>query len=184
VLTPSYGRGDSSVWLGDFLRDYFAPRGRYYDPQRSFYPFTPGNAYRYCNIAVSLAAFLVEAASGTAFDRWCDARIFSPLGMHDTGWHLADVDRSAVAMPYRYIAYRDLFRPYGQYGYPDYPDGELRATSTNLARHLMSFMNDGRLGGTRVLARSTVEEMRRIQFPEVARRQGIIWYTQPRGRDL
>jgi CubicO group peptidase (beta-lactamase class C family) len=184
VLTQSYGRGDSSVGLGDFLRDYFSPRGRYFDPDRSFYPFAPGAHSRYCNMGVSLAAYLVEAASGKPFDHWCDKRIFAPLGMENTGWHLADVDRSAVAMPYRYIAYRDRFRPYGQYGYPDYPDGELRATSTDLARHLIAFMADGHLGNARILDAGTVQEMRRIQFPDVARRQGIIWYTQSRGGDL
>jgi CubicO group peptidase (beta-lactamase class C family) len=107
---------------------------------------------------LSLAAFLVEAASGTAVDRWCDRRIFS--APRDARHGVASGGRGSVRRrhAYRYIAYRDLFRPYGQYGYPDYPDGELRATSTDLARHLMSFMNDGRHGGTRVLARSTVEE--------------------------
>jgi CubicO group peptidase (beta-lactamase class C family) len=184
VLTPSYGRGDSSVGLGDFLRDYFSPRGRYFDPDRNFYPYPPGAHYRYCNMGVSLAAYLVEAASGAPFDRWCDDHIFRPLRMRNTGWHLADVDRSAVAMPYRYIAFRDRFRPYGQYGYPDYPDGQLRSRSTDLAKHLIAFMAHGHLGTTRILEGRTVEEMRRIQFPDVVPRQGIIWYTQPRNDDL
>ncbi len=184
VLSSSYVRGDSSVGLGEFLSDYLAPTGRFFDPGRSYYPFAPGNAIRYCNIAVALAAFLVEAASGTAFDRWCDGRIFAPLEMSDTGWHLADVDRSAVAMPYRYIAYRDRFRPYGQYGSPDYPDGELRATSMDLARHLMAFMAGGRFGGVKILQPGSVHEMQRIQFPDLGRRQGIIWYTQRRGDAL
>ena len=172
VLTPSYVRGDSTVPLGDWLFDYFAARGRNFDPDRSFYPFRPGASYRYCNMGVSLAAFLVEAASGVAFDLWCDRLIFRPLGMDMTGWHLADVDRSLVAMPYKYIAFRNAFRPYGQYGYPDYPDGELRTTPSDLSQHLIAFINGGHLGTTRILQPSTVEEMRRIQFPDVVPRQG------------
>jgi CubicO group peptidase (beta-lactamase class C family) len=180
VLTPSYVRGDSSVPLGAFLRDYFSPSGRDYDPERNFYAFAPGTNYRYCNIAVALAASLVEAASGVPFDIWCDRNIFAPLRMKNTGWHLADVERRRVAMPYRYIAYRDAFRPFGQYGYPDYPDGELRSPSTDLARHLMMIISRGELGGVRLLHERTVRRMLRPQFPDVARRQGLIWYSVPR----
>jgi CubicO group peptidase (beta-lactamase class C family) len=184
VLTPSYVRGDSSVPLGECLRDYFAEHGRNYDAERNFYPFAPGTNYRYCNMGVSLAAYLVEAASGIAFDTWCDRRIFSPLGMDRTGWHLADVPRGAVAMPYKYIAYRDAFRPYGQYGYPDYPDGELRTSSTDLARHLMTIISGGAFGGVRLLQERTVRKMLRPQFPDVVERQGIIWYPVQRTDDL
>jgi CubicO group peptidase (beta-lactamase class C family) len=184
VLTPSYVRGDSSVPLGEFLREYFSARGRYYDAERNFYPFPPGRHYRYCNMGVSLAAYLVEAASGTPFDERCDGHIFGPLGLDRTGWHLADVPRKAVAMPYKYIAYRDAFRPYGQYGYPDYPDGELRTTSLDLARHLMMIISGGVLGGVRLLQERTVRRMLRPQFPHVVERQGIIWYPVQRTDDL
>ncbi len=184
VLTPSYVRGDSAVPLGDSMRDYFSANGRNYDPDRNFYPYPPGSRYNYCNMGVSLAAYLVEAASGISFDRWCDGHIFGALGMDRTGWHLADIPRQAVAMPYKYIAYRDAFRPYGQYGYPDYPDGELRTSSTDLARHLMMIMSGGALGGVRLLQEGTVRKMLRPQFPDVVERQGIIWYPVQRTDDL
>ena len=180
VLTPSYVRGDASESLADCLRNYFSARGRPYAPDRNFYPYPPGSRYNYCNMGVSLAAYLVEAASAIPFDEWCDKRIFIPLGMHNTGWHLADVRRRLVAMPYRYIAFRDYFRPYGQYGYPDYPDGELRTRPTDLAQHLMMIISDGHVGQVRLLQRSTVEEMLRPQSPQVIERQGIIWYPVSR----
>ncbi|MDP9242531.1 MAG: beta-lactamase family protein [Actinomycetota bacterium] len=184
VLTPSYVRGDSSVPLETCLRDYFSARGGDYDPQRNFYPYPPGSRYNYCNMGVDVAAYLVEAVSGVPFDDWCDRKIFAPLGMERTGWHLADVPRTAVAMPYKYIAYRDAFRPFGQYGYPDYPDGELRTPSTDLARHLMMIISGGGLGGVRLLQERTVREMLRPQFPDVVERQGIIWYPVQRTDDL
>jgi len=180
VLTPTYVRGDSSVQLGDYMRDYFSTRGQYYDAERNFYPFAPGTNYRYCNMGVSLAAYLVEVATGISFDDWCDRHIFRPLGMDRTGWHLANVPRRAVAMPYKYIAYRDAFRPYGQYGYPDYPDGELRTCSTDLARHLMMVISGGALGGVRLLQERTVRRMLSPQVPDVVERQGIIWYPVTR----
>src|SRR5678810_801683 len=95
-----------------------------------------GKAYRYSNVGASLAAYLVEAASGIGFDVWCNDRIFEPLAMTRTGWHLADVSRSEVAMPYRWSPDLDKFIPYGHYGYPDYPDGALRTTARHLCHHM------------------------------------------------
>jgi hypothetical protein len=68
------------------------------------------------------------------------------------------------------------FVAYGQYGYPDYPDGALRTTAIGLAAHLRAFMAFGELDGVRILAEDTVREMRRAQFPDVAHGQGLIWY--------
>lgn len=174
TIIPFYSHGDSSIALGDYLRRYLAPGGDLYEPHKSYSSWAPGVRYDYCNLAASLAGFMVEAASGTAFDAWCDARIFTPLAMSRTGWHLEGLDRSQIAMPYHY---RDgEFVAYGQYGYPDYPDGELRTSARQLARHLMAFMQFGEYAGTRILQESTVREMRRVQDAIVAHGQGLIWY--------
>ena len=73
----------------------------------------------------------------------------------------------------------------GQYGYPDYPDGALRATAPQLARHLGMVMNRREWRGTRVLERGTVREMVRSQIPDSIYGQGLLWYrTRSRGRTL
>jgi CubicO group peptidase (beta-lactamase class C family) len=174
VIAPFYVRGDSPIALGDYLRRYLDPDGDLYRPGRTYGPWRPGARYAYGNIAASLAGYLVEAASGEAFDAWCVARIFAPLGMDRTSWHLAGLDPREVAMPYR--ATPDGFAPYGQYGYPDYPDGQLRTSALQLARHLLAFIGDGAYGAVRLLGSETVAEMRRVQVPEVAHGQGLIWY--------
>jgi CubicO group peptidase (beta-lactamase class C family) len=174
-----YSQGDSPVPLGGFLRRYLAPQGDLYDAARNFDPWRPGVRYRYSNIGAALAGFLVEAASGIPFDVWCEDRIFTPLAMPRTSWHLLGLERANVAMPY---AFRNgAFIPYGQYGYPDYPDGALRSTARELAHHLLSFMRQGAFRGTRVLHAATVQEMQRTQFPDVVKGQGLIWYTAHRG---
>ena len=138
IIVPTYVKGDSKVPLGGYLHRYLHAPSDIYRPHKNYNWWAPGTHYQYCNIAASLAGFLVEAASGTPFDVWCDRRIFRPLGMTNTGWHLADVERDTVAMPYRIHGGR--FHPYGQYGYPDYPDGELRTSARHLAHHLSSFV--------------------------------------------
>jgi CubicO group peptidase (beta-lactamase class C family) len=177
ALTRVYVDGDSPVALGNFLADYFTPGGRWYDAERNFLSSHPGRRYRYCNVAVSLAAYLVEAASGIAFDAWCADRIFTPLGMKDTSWHLAGLRRHDVAMPYRYVVTEDRYRALGQYGYPDYPDGQLRTTVTSLSRFLRAFTGGGELDGVRILQEDTVREMRMSQVPDEIAGQGLIWYV-------
>jgi CubicO group peptidase (beta-lactamase class C family) len=174
TIVPFYAHGDSPIALGDYLRRYLTPEGDLYHAHRSYSAWLPGTRYDYSNIAAALAGYAVEAASGTPFDAWCDERIFAPLGMRRTSWHLAGLDRTQVAMPYRFLHGR--FVPYGQYGYPDYPDGQLRTSARQLAHHLLAFMSGGEYAGTRVLQAATVDEMRRVQFPGVATGQGLIWY--------
>jgi CubicO group peptidase (beta-lactamase class C family) len=86
----------------------------------------------------------------------------------------------------------DIARPYqwspstgfvsaGLYGYPDYPDGALRTTAAQLARHLAMVMNGGVWRGTRVLSAASVRELRRDQIPALEPAQGLIWFGLPRG---
>ena len=126
VLLGLYVDGDSPIALGDFLRDYIEPGGRYYDAERNFVSSHPGDRYRYCNVGVSLAAYLIETVSGYTFDTWCERRIFTPLEMADTGWRLRRLPMRQVAMPYGWSNRLDRYTAYGHYGYPDYPDGQLR----------------------------------------------------------
>lgn len=184
VWDDLYADGDSPIPLGTFLEGYLVPGGEDYR-RTNFYEVRPGSRYRYSNIGASLAAFLVEAASGAGFDAWCGSNVFEPLGMDRAGWHLADVPAMDVAMPYRWSEPKGRYVAYGQYGYPDYPDGALRTTAPQLARHLGMMMNGGVWNGTRVLERVTVREMLRSQIPDTTYGQGLLWYrTRSRGRTL
>lgn len=183
-LIRGYVRGDSTVPLGTFMEGYLVPGGAYYHEEDA-YGFPPGHEYRYCNVAVSLAAFMVEAASGIAFEQWSRDRIFAPLGMSDTGWRLSEVRASQVATPTRWSNETHTYEGRRQYGYPDYPDGELRTTVESLGRHLSMFVRGGSLEGARILSEDSVRAMRHPQVPEISDGQGLVWYwTHPRGRKL
>jgi CubicO group peptidase (beta-lactamase class C family) len=176
VMQSLYVQGDSSLPLGQFLQDYLTPGGAYYSPTQNFYAEEPGTASHYSNIGATLAAYLVEAITGIPFDTYCTSHIFEPLGMTETFWHLAGLDQSHIAMPYGYSKIGHFYHPYGFYGYPDYPDGELRTSALQLANFLNMFIQYGELGGVRLLQPETVEEMRRVQYPDIAPQFGLIWY--------
>ncbi len=172
-----YFHGDSPISLGRFMRSYYVPGSPEYYENANFYERRPGTGYAYSNLAVALAGYVAESVAGVDFDEWCRRRILRPLGMTDSGFRLADISTSNLAMPYRRNQDTGVFRPFFQYGYPDYPDGALRTSAVHLASWLGAFMNDGKLRGMRVLDRSTVEEIRRNQIPNVVGwHQGLIWY--------
>lgn len=178
VFDQNYVEGDATIPLETYLRDYLTPGGQWY-ADGHYAPWAPGDRYVYSNIGAALLGELVEAATDAPFDAWCDAHVFSPLGMTRTGWHLADLDPAEVASPHIWRA--GVLAPVPHYGYPDYPDGQLRSSAEDLGRFLAAFAGGGTLDGVRILAASSVDEMKTEQDAAVAPGQGLIWYTSDFG---
>lgn len=65
---------------------------------------------------------------------------------------------------------------YENYGYSDYPSGQLRITSNNLAKFMSAYMNDGMYNEVRILDSETIELIKTIHFPVVNSMQGLMWY--------
>ncbi|MFC1853673.1 serine hydrolase domain-containing protein [candidate division CSSED10-310 bacterium] len=179
VLLSVYTMGDSPLSLEYFMENYFSPSGEFYDSTKNFYSFQPGEHHSYCNQAVTLAGYLVEVITSTSFEENCQNRIFDPLGMATTSWHLADLDLTQVAMPYGYNNTTG-FEPYGYFCYPDFPAGGLRTSVMELARFLIMFINFGEYQGVRILQRETVELIRTRQVPDLHPNQALIWFYNER----
>ncbi len=167
--------GDSPIALGDFLADYLVPGGEWYSASDNFVPDGVLSTRQSSNIGAALAGYLVEAVSGVPFSSYCESHIFEPLGMTDTGWHLADLDEDILAVPYNWSG--EDWEPIEHYGYPDYPDGSLRTGAEQLASFMTMFANEGSKDGTRVLSQGSVEEMHTVHYPELDSNQGLIWYS-------
>ena len=97
--------------------------------------------------------------------------IFDRLGMSESSWFLRGLDPSHIAMPYD----GKPLAAQGHYGYPDYPDGQLRTSAPQLARFLLMFAQNGECG-QRVLTAATVATMRTVQLPAVDSLQALLWY--------
>lgn len=167
-----YWPGDSPIPLGQYLADYLVPGGAYYDSSLNYSFLPPGTQWRYCNIAVALAAYSVETISDS-FPIHCRDSIFTPLDMYETSWFLADLDTHNIAMPHFWDG--STYLPYGHYGYSDYPSGQLRTSSLQLARFLIAFQQHGQIDTVRILDSTTVELMTTLQCPSLNPIQGLIW---------
>jgi CubicO group peptidase (beta-lactamase class C family) len=172
-ISPFVTRGaDAPVSLSDFTKGYFTPDGPYYDWSANFEDAEPGTKTDYSNMGIVVAGYLVEAVAGISFDQYTRENIFAPLGMDKTSWRLAEIDPSILAMPYDKDS--SGFVPYGHYGEPDYPDGMLRTSATELAHFLIANMDGGAFGDQQILEPETVDEILSSQT-KLEPDQGLVW---------
>lgn len=173
-----YVIGDSPVSLDSFMKNYLVPTGIFYSAA-NFYSYPPGTQYNYSNIGSTLAAYLVERITGDPFSHYCDTAIFQKICMNSTSFLLSGIsDTTRIARPYTY--YNGAYLDAGLYGYPDYPDGQLRTTATDLARFMTMYLQYGSYEGSRVLDSATVAYILQQQTT-VDPTQGIIFYQATAG---
>lgn len=175
ILDPLYVEADSPIALGDFCEDYLTPNGAYYDANTCYSNNAPGSNYDYSNVSTALCGYLVESITGINFSQYCRDSIFTPLCMTNTAWFIAELNFNFVALPYFYE--NGVYNGVPHYGYPDYPDGQLRTNALSLGRFLNMYMNYGEHNGNRVLDSTTVALMLSEQIPNVEAGQGLIWYN-------
>ena len=170
--------GDSPLELSYYLSQYFSPLGEFYDNNLNFTDHEPGTGFRYSNIGAALVGLLVEEISNQSFNEYCIENIFEPLGMSDAYWFLSEIENlNEVASPHQFAdGSTDSLIVLENYGYSDYPAGQLRTTSYNLAKFMNLFINDGIFDDVEILSPETIELMKTIHYPNVAYDQGLMWY--------
>lgn len=182
-----YACGDPQLALSRWLREYFVPGGHYYNAEQNFHAWQPADEkFEYCNLSYGLLARIVENVSGMTFPEYCRLSIFDPLGMGSTSWRIADIERERHVVPYTWVEggkargpdwggvplgaiqqdgptlrepLADGFVDNCVYGHPNYPDGFLRTTVSDLSRYMRAYLNGGAFAGHRILESETVRDM-------------------------
>ena len=149
-----YGAAD--LWTAPSLEDFIA--------RLAALPLIaqPGTEWHY-SVGMDVLGRLVEVVSGQPFERFCARRIFEPLGMVDTAFHVPDEKLPRFAALYRVTeggglerAQDDSYRqprpvPFGGHG--------LVSTAADYLRFAQMLAAGGELDGERILGRKTVELM-------------------------
>lgn len=175
-----YGE-DSPIELTDFLEDYLTPSGEFYDKKDNFYDFRPGSQHEYSNIGAALIGALVTGISGMDFNDYCKQYIFSPLGMTNTAWHLADINQFIV-QPYDY--YDGQYEMIEQYTFTDYPNGGLRSTAGDMFKFLSAFVQNGQSNDYQLLKQSTIDAMTTLQIPNLSEDMGLHLFQMDEAANL
>ena len=170
--------GDSPIDLDYYLNQYFTPEGEFFDINSNFTDYAPGTGFSYSNIGAALVGLLAEEISNQSFNEYCKENIFQPLGMNNAHWFLSEIENlNQVASPHQLAEEsNDSLVVLENYGYSDYPAGQLRTTSKDLAKFLSAFNNDGLYNGIQLLDIETIDIMQTIHYPDAAYDQGLIWY--------
>ena len=122
--------------------------------------FDPGDSWAY-GPSTRVLGHVVEAISGQRIDAFLESKILSPLGMHDTGYHVP-----ATKVP-RVVA---INRHGGDGKYIELPvpasipatvqgDGGLYGTAGDYGLFLRMLLNRGTLNGKRILSEKSAQMM-------------------------
>ena len=134
----------------------------------------PGTRFRY-GISVDLLGAIVEKVSGLRLDQFFSQRIFSPLGLRDTGFWVPADKRSRLALVHQRGPDGKLAVVPPDPGTPPGPDrgllsggGGLYSTAGDYVRFAQMLLNGGQLDGVRLLGPKTVELMTRNHIAHLA----------------
>lgn len=183
ILDKEYYYGkDSPKALKDFFQDYLSTSGQYYNAEQNFSGEKPGDKHAYSNIGSALIGVLVEQLSGKDFNSYCKQNIFTPLGMNNTAWKLAELDTALVVRPYEFEGGEQ--NPVPHYTFTDYPNGGLRTTAKDLAKFLGAYAQGGQYGGKTLLKSATITEMLKAQIADLDDKVGLHWFIMDEKNDL
>lgn len=131
----------------------------------------PGNTWRY-SVSIDVLGRLIEVVSGKPFGKFIHDRIFVPLGMKDTAFHVPESKASRLTSQHT----RDrsgklkvgesaqlshfLKKPVLQSG-----GGGLCSTAHDYFRFCQMILNGGELDGKRLIKKETVDLMTHDQLP-------------------
>lgn len=167
-----------TIALGDFLADYYQPQGAGYSLE-NFADTAPGSSWQYSNIASSLAAYLVEVATGEDFKDYVEENIFQPLGMYATAYDLEDLNPAHVAQ-----LYWDQQTPFPKYTNDSYPDGGVQTCSEDLTKYLLDMMKGVRGHSTTLFSPASYEVLFSTLLPDgvlpayAGDQQGVFWFFE------
>jgi CubicO group peptidase (beta-lactamase class C family) len=164
----THGSGLMSGGLGNSA----APRREPTDTLATYIPklgavpldFQPGTLWRYSGQAgFDVLSRIVEIASGVPYDRFLRERLFTPLGMKDTGFFAPPDRADRLVTLYQRTPAGALERTPNQSGLSSTTyfagSGGMVSTAQDYARFAQMMLNGGELDGRRYLGPRTVQMM-------------------------
>jgi CubicO group peptidase (beta-lactamase class C family) len=133
--------------------------------------FEPGAEWNY-SVSTDVVGRIVEIVSGQSLDEFFAQRIFSPLGMSDTGFTVSDAERARMTALYMHdpatataVAYPGVDPISAER--PQLPAGGhgLASTAADYHRFSQMLLRRGELDGVRLLAPRTVDLMTANHLP-------------------
>jgi CubicO group peptidase (beta-lactamase class C family) len=132
--------------------------------------FSPGEAWNY-SVSTDVLGFLIGKISGQGFDAFLKARVFEPLGMADTDFHVPAAKAGRLAACYALgrtgVVLQDDPTTSSYLSPPSFLSGGggLVSTVDDYLRFCRMLLNGGELDGQRLLSPKTIQLMGANHLP-------------------
>lgn len=128
----------------------------------------PGSRFSYSNMGYALLGRVIEQTSGQRYERWLDARVLRPLGMHDSTFDF--VSQTGPGADAR-LAMGHYENGETQAAVPLYlrPAGQFTTTAADMARFARFLMGDGRIDGEAFIQPALMRARGHARATEAAR---------------
>lgn len=147
----------AKITIEEFLKNTLDNRGKWY-LKDVFLNKKPGEIYNYSNIGATLAALVLEKATGISYDKFTTEHILKPLQMNSSGWSFDSVNFSKCTN-----TFQDKRTPYPFYSLNTYPDGGMLTTSKDMGNYISELLK-GFLGKGTLLNKESYQEYFRPQL--------------------
>lgn len=151
-VNSNFRSPNEKIDLNQFLKNILSKEGKWYK-KNTFLKKKPGDQFEYSNVAATLAALVIEAATNQPFNEFTNKHIFKPLAMSNTGWSFDEVDFSKHSK-----LYLDNKTELAFYQLITYPDGGLITSSTDLGTYLTELIA-GYNGNGNILSNQSYQEL-------------------------
>lgn len=152
-----YGDGDSAMSLEDLCYKVFDRKGEFYN-ESNFEDYQPGEKWGYRNWNYVLLGYIIERVSGVPYHEYSYKNVLEPLEMRTARWFFSDLELDDLAVHYLPEESGE-HDPIEYYGWPGYPDGQLRANVRELSNLLIMYLNDGEFDGKHILSKDSISRM-------------------------
>jgi CubicO group peptidase (beta-lactamase class C family) len=140
--------------------------------------FHPGDKWHY-SMATDVLGHIVERVSGESLGEFLAKRIFEPLNMVDTAFHISE-----AKLPRFSSSYGPKLKLYERYNESYLQEqnriqsggGGLVSTAQDYLNFCQMLLNGGEFQGKRLLKKSTVEEMTKNQLPDGVLAYGVFGF--------
>lgn len=137
--------------IEEFLNNILNVNGKWYYKE-GFSGKKPGAIYEYSNIGATLAALVLEKATGITYDKFTTKYILKPLEMNSSGWSFNTINFSNYTH-----TYQNKTTPYPYYSLNTYPDGGMLTTSNDMSKYILELMK-GYVGKGILLTKESYKE--------------------------
>ena len=162
LLTHTSGFDERNLGSAALKESDVIPLGKYLAKRMPPVVRPPGDVISYSNHGFTLAGYLVEQVSGMPFADYVHQNILKPLGMNRSGFNLRQDLRPYVITGYLYENKKHVAAPFDFFN--DGPADGFITSGPDMARFMISNLQQGSYDGAQILKPETMSEMEKLQY--------------------